>query len=630
MSEIQCEPVVDESLAQLQQDVAERLATLSTADESPTGVSAVEPFEAAQVDFGSDSWRRRLISVEGWLGLGAPLADSSPEAFLDSLGEALGVAGDSFGDGPTVELLEQLHAHADAAVHAQALFLEEVHGEDSTPEAATARWRAAWDDSTDAEEDQSSEPVNAAADVWKVSEFVGLAKEGDINLAPSYQRSDVWALTSRQMLIESILRGIPLPSIILLNDQDAGASSPYDVVDGRQRLTSILRFIGAHPTAVAKVSEMAEKHPEHDLENLFRTDYPKFKKAWKSLEGPLSAKQEEDYYFPFKLRTGDHVMLGPLEVLRGKYYSEIRMKEVRTAGGNEQIRKIFESTSQYKVPVIVYTKATPKQIHEVFNLYNKQGVHLNAEEIRNAIFHELEIARAILVAAGDFVPRGDGKSIAPSLDGVSSQIGTLHEALMEYGLTAARYRRSKIVSWVVATLLHRPETPAGKTLPRYGSTAKHIDALLQRVQKGDYPSLQRADVLTDLFTTLASAAEVHASVDEEAWTDEFKQGTKWLDLELVGSLVGVLAAAVVLGDDLADVMDASADNLSLATASWKRPDNAQSATQWVYVATIARGTVEALGVEPADAHAAVAKRFEVSGLEALFSLAGSSNHTPTP
>lgn len=628
MSEIESEPFVDEVLAQLQRDVAERLATLSSADESPIGVPAVESFEAAHVDFSSDSWRQHLLSVEGWLNLRSSLDSSSPTAFLTSLSDALGVSPDSPGDTPTPALLDELHSQADAAVHAQARFLEEVQGEDSTLETATARWRAEWEDN-DTEENQSSEPVNAAADTWKVSEFVALAREGDINLAPSYQRSDVWALSARQMLIESILRGIPLPSIILLNDQDAGASNPYDVVDGRQRLTSILRFIGAHPTALAKVAEIDRKHEGHDLENLFRTDYPKFKKAWKTLEGQsLSAKLEETYYFPFRLRSGDQVMQGPLEALRGKYYCEIRTKEVQTAGGKEAIRKIFESTSQYKVPVIVYTKATPKQIHEVFNLYNKQGVHLNAEEIRNAIFHELELARAVLVASGDFVPRDATESIAPSLEGIDSQIHTLHEALEQYGLTAARYRRSKIVSWVIATLLHRPDIPAGKTQPRYASTAKHIDSLLQRVQKGDYPTLRKPDVLADLFSTFAAAAEVHASVDEEAWTTEFKQGTKWLDLQLVGTLVGVLTAAVVLGDELTEVMDASSDDISAAASTWKRPGNAQSSSQWSFVATVARGTAMLLGVDPRDAHATVERRFGASGLEALFSLADNSQDKP--
>ena len=43
----------------------------------------------------------------------------------------------------------------------------------------------------------------------------------------------------------------------------------------------------------------------------------------------------------------------------------------------------------YKFPVIIYKKVTSEQIHEVFSLYNKQGKHLNAEEIRNALYHHL-------------------------------------------------------------------------------------------------------------------------------------------------------------------------------------------------------------------------------------------------
>src|SRR4051794_33686296 len=102
---MQPDPVVDEVLAQWQQDVAERLATLSIARESPVGVSAVEKFTAGQVEFGTSSWRERLLCVEGWLNLGVPLSSSSPEAFVNSLSEALGVAPSPTGGAPTPELL---------------------------------------------------------------------------------------------------------------------------------------------------------------------------------------------------------------------------------------------------------------------------------------------------------------------------------------------------------------------------------------------------------------------------------------------------------------------------------------------------------------------------------------------
>lgn len=60
-----------------------------------------------------------------------------------------------------------------------------------------------------------------------------------------YQRGDVWGPRRRVNLIWSILRGIPIPSLII-NDR-LFADWPDDqriaVIDGKQRITSVLRFI---------------------------------------------------------------------------------------------------------------------------------------------------------------------------------------------------------------------------------------------------------------------------------------------------------------------------------------------------------------------------------------------------
>src|SRR5690606_26217464 len=145
----------------------------------------------------------------------------------------------------------------------------------------------------------------------------------DLNLTPSYQRGDVWTTNDRQALIESVLRGIPLPSIIL---REVGASDPQEVVDGKQRLTALLRFVGSHPAALERVQEADARHPGKDLLKFFRENYPKFKAAWKTLEGEsITAARENDYYFPFRLRNnGSGGLNGPdLEALRGKYYTQI-------------------------------------------------------------------------------------------------------------------------------------------------------------------------------------------------------------------------------------------------------------------------------------------------------------------
>jgi len=129
--------------------------------------------------------------------------------------------------------------------------------------------RLARDDTED--EVVSPEPVSAKADTWRIEQFVVEARDGKLNLAPSYQRGDVWGTSSRQLLIESILRGIPLPSVILLKSPDS-ASRGYEVVDGKQRLTSILRFVGKHPLAIARLDELRPDYP--DLVALFEPTTP--------------------------------------------------------------------------------------------------------------------------------------------------------------------------------------------------------------------------------------------------------------------------------------------------------------------------------------------------------------------
>ncbi len=61
----------------------------------------------------------------------------------------------------------------------------------------------------------------------------------DIILDPEFQREFVWPLKQQCELIESILMGIPLPPFYFFEQNDG----KQQVVDGRQRLTSVFRFM---------------------------------------------------------------------------------------------------------------------------------------------------------------------------------------------------------------------------------------------------------------------------------------------------------------------------------------------------------------------------------------------------
>lgn len=64
-----------------------------------------------------------------------------------------------------------------------------------------------------------------------------------LNLNPGFQRKSVWKKKDRQKLIDSILRNYPIPAIFLYKREENGEII-YDVIDGKQRLESILMYMG--------------------------------------------------------------------------------------------------------------------------------------------------------------------------------------------------------------------------------------------------------------------------------------------------------------------------------------------------------------------------------------------------
>jgi hypothetical protein len=607
---------VPEDLSELEQNIAEYIAQLSEPVQPPEGVDpAPEQFDPEAVRLEDGSWRQRLIDVQGWLFLPTELEADSPETFDESLAIALGLDVEPSTDPYT--FFARLTERLDKATALRDEFiarLDEASEGTETLETASRAWAGAWEDAEQEEEEDpeaESTPIHADAVTWPITEFVQHANDNELNLSPSYQRADVWPIRDAQLLIESILRGIPLPSVIILESDESGLVS-YEVVDGKQRLTSILRFIGAHPEATKLVRQKAADWGEPDLERLFQEDYPTFKKLWNKNEPKkLTAQLERTLYFPFALRRPNTGPLGgSLSQLKGKYYSEIRQETIQVQSQPKKVLSVFEQQSAYKIPVITYKQVTPAQVHEVFSLYNKQGKHLNAEEIRNALYHELTLMKALLVTAGDSENIAD---VAPFLVDSWQDLSSTSETLDGYGFGRVGYKRTKILSWATATLLLDDGSVEGR------STASHINALLKRVATTRNDPLRDVDRVKAAMVMLDRGIDAHALADA-GWAPSFKnaQGkNKWQELQLVASIIGMAAATFVLGDDLEDAADGAVEDLSEASARWERPKSAQSRDQWRFISMVVADLLEVLGVDPTEADAAIRDRFGASGLADL-------------
>ena len=74
---------------------------------------------------------------------------------------------------------------------------------------------------------------------YTLREIFSQIEEGELDLAPDFQRSFVWKYRQQVRLIESILLGIPLPAFYFNLD----AHGAIQVIDGVQRLSTVRRFM---------------------------------------------------------------------------------------------------------------------------------------------------------------------------------------------------------------------------------------------------------------------------------------------------------------------------------------------------------------------------------------------------
>ena len=75
-----------------------------------------------------------------------------------------------------------------------------------------------------------------------ISWFLDLKERGRLNLDPPYQRRSVWSPRDKRYFIDTILNNYPAPPIFLHKEIDDSGHQTYHVVDGKQRLQTILEF----------------------------------------------------------------------------------------------------------------------------------------------------------------------------------------------------------------------------------------------------------------------------------------------------------------------------------------------------------------------------------------------------
>jgi hypothetical protein len=78
-----------------------------------------------------------------------------------------------------------------------------------------------------------------------ISWFRNRYREKTLVIRPPYQRKPVWSSKQKCSLIESILLGYPVPEIYIHVETNADGEEAFAIVDGQQRVRTVLQFIGS-------------------------------------------------------------------------------------------------------------------------------------------------------------------------------------------------------------------------------------------------------------------------------------------------------------------------------------------------------------------------------------------------
>ena len=195
---------------------------------------------------------------------------------------------------------------------------------------------------------KSREEVKTDNGRLSISEIITRYKENELILDPNFQRLFRWSIVQKSRLIESILLGIPLPPVFVAVDKDGCEV----VIDGVQRLSSILEFTGNLPLSIdQQYLEEDEEDEEDDQQTL-----------------PLDSTETEVSSSGFEIQN-----VKKIKELNGKNWHEL----------GPVIQRLINKT--YISVVSISSVQSEHTKFELFQRLNTGGTVLTHQEIRNCL-----------------------------------------------------------------------------------------------------------------------------------------------------------------------------------------------------------------------------------------------------
>jgi len=315
---------------------------------------------------------------------------------------------------------------------------------------------------------------------YSISDFVEWEKSGLLKLSPDFQRRSVWSDKAKSYLIDTILRGKPMPKIIITQELK-GAKNIRVVVDGQQRLRAILEFYHGDYKISKAHNEKLSKYTFQTLPDTLDKDFLKYELGVDLL---FDTPYEEllDIFARINSYT---VKLVPQEIYNAKYFG-------------------FFKNTVYKLG------------YKYVNYYIEGGVLTKAKITRMA---EAELSADLFVALLDTVRTNKGiesyykkyddehsnlDEISKRFDKVMSYIGAIYPPSELYN---TNYSRTTLFYTLFTSIAH---------------LLFNLDGLDKKRRKViNEKSIGKMRVALDNFSALYD--EVTENLDDSRYPKEFKE-----------------------------------------------------------------------------------------------------------
>lgn len=159
--------------------------------------------------------------------------------------------------------------------------------------------------------------------IVQISDIVQWNEKGEVELSPKYQRNNVWNEKAKAYLIDTIIRGLPIPPIFLRQKVDVNTkSTSREIIDGQQRIRAILEFVVDEKFAIKKshnkefggkkYSDLDDETQEAILE-------------YEIVAEVVTEKDEGLIYDMFARLNSNNYVLNKQEIRNSKYWGDFKV-----------------------------------------------------------------------------------------------------------------------------------------------------------------------------------------------------------------------------------------------------------------------------------------------------------------